>query len=514
MARDSETAKMTRFVAIAAILVMTLAVVATSAAGAEWQPRGIVPSGAALRDVLAAVGRASIDSDPRFAQRREHWTYVTGTRRLAVTVAVSGADFRTSLELDGLTYTAGRKGGARWRADGNGTVHGVQADLQSDALDRAPQAIFGLDAATCTLEGEAHLPAAAWVIQTHEEGDKPAFLYVDEATGSIVREIVRDGKSVITTDFDHFEALDDGPARARHWHVNDGNKADSIDVTVDAIEPAVITPADLAFPQRRVFAPAAPLERSADLDASFHGGRITIGVTIDGKPHRFILDTGTASITIDPALANRYGGATLSHAVLPRMEIGPLALDRVSAYTVPLGRLDGGILGFDFFFGHVVEIDYLDQRVRVLSDSDARAVFADPQTTIVAANVDQGLPLVQAGFGPAQSNAFALDTGSPRLYVMEPFMTKFAAEIAAHWTRTADPFVERYLEGAIELQPYRVADFEFANAEARDIIVGGQVPTTLADGLAIPFDGIIGTDVLQNFDLYFDYDNARLAVRH
>jgi hypothetical protein len=481
------------------------------ALGAEWQPRGLAPTQATLEDVLAANARASGSANPKFDQHRERWTYVNGTRHIAVAVAVRGEDFRTSLELDGLTYTAGRTGGVRWRGDGNGIIQGVSADLQGDAVDRAPQALFRLDAATCRLAGEAQLPAPAWVIETNPAGEKRAFLYVDKLTGSIVREAVRDGKRVVTTFFDRFEAYD-GAMRTRHWRVDDGNSTNALDVTVDAIEPGAVTASDVAFPTRRVFAPATPLESSADLRASFNRDRIKLEVGIDGARHWFVLDTGTASITVEPATARRHGGTSLEHAVLPHFTIGPLQLDHVSALTVPFN--EEGILGLDFFFGHVVEIDYRRQRVRVLSPADARSVFTDPQTAIVEANVDQGLPLVHAGFGLAQSDDFAIDTGSPRLYVMRPFALRFAQEIGAHWTAYGQPFTEHYLEGAILVQPYTVASFNFGPAVARDLFVGVQLPTALPDDLAIPFDGIIGTNILRNFDLYFDYDNGRMGVRH
>jgi hypothetical protein len=500
-----------RLATVLAWFSVALTASSTAALGAEWQPRGVLATNAMLADVLAVNARASGSGSPRFTQRRERWTYVSGSRRITVSVAVRGDDFRTSLELDGLSYTAGRSGGVRWRGDGNGIVHGVSADLQGDAVDRAPQAVFRLDSAVCKLIGEAQLAAPAWVIETDPAGDKPAFLYIDKATGSIVREVMRDGKRVVATAFDRFEALD-GAVRARHWRIDDGIARNALDVTVETIEPGVVTLADVAFPTRRVFAPVAQLERSADLRASFNHDRIKLEVGIGGVRHWFVLDTGTASITVDPGIARRHGGTTLEHAVLPRFTIGPLQLDRVSALSV-LPFDNDGILGLDFFFGHVVEIDYRHERVRVLSPDDARRIFADPQTAVVEANVDQGLPLVHAGFGLAQSDDFAIDTGSPRLYVMRPFALRFAQEIAAHWTATGRPFTEHYLEGAVQVQPYTVARFNFGPAQARDLFVGVQLPTALPDDLAVPFDGIIGTDILHNFDLYFDYDNGRLGVR-
>jgi len=507
--RNAEAALVRMFSLIGCLSVAFCAV--SAPAFGEWQPRGVVPTKAVLRDVLAANARASGRESARIAQRRERWTYANGSRRIAVTVAVRDDDFRTSLELDGLTYMAGRRAGLRWRGDGNGIVHGIRADLQGDALDRAPQALFRLDPAACTLVGEAPFSAPAWVIKTDAAGDKPAFLYIDEATGSIVREVMREGRRTVTTSFDRFEALD-GALRARHWHVDDTNLSDTLDVTVDAIEPGVVTAADVAFPERRVFAPVTPLETSVDLSAAFHGGEVDVEIRLDGIRRHFLLDTGTASITVDPGLARRAGAPTLEHMILSHVEVGPLQLDRVSALTVPF-RNDG-ILGLDFFFGHVVEIDYVRRRVRVLSAGDAQAVFADPQTAVLKANVDQGLPLVTAAFGSAQSDQFAIDTGSPRVYVMRPFTSRFAPEIAAHWTLAGPAYVTRYLEGGIEVQPYRVSSFQLANARAQNLIVGIQLPTKLTDDLAIPFDGIIGTDILRSFDLYFDYDNGRLGLRY
>jgi hypothetical protein len=226
-----------------------------------------------------------------------------------------------------------------------------------------------------------------------------------------------------------------------------------------------------------------------------------------------LLDTGTVSLTVNPGVARRYGDTHLEHAVLPSVTIGPLQLDRVSLLSIdPFGW--DGILGLDFFFGHVVEIDYRHQRVRVLSPGDARSVFADPHTTILEANVDQGLPLVHADFGAAQSDDFAIDTGSPRLFVMRPFALRFAQEIATHWTAVGHAFTTDYLEGAVVLQPYTAPLFKFGHAQVRNPYVGVEMAANLSDGIAIPFDGIIGTDILDNFDLYFDYDNGRLGVRH
>lgn len=478
---------------------------------APWEPAGIASSNARTADVLAAVARASGGDDARLAQRRERWTYATGNRRIAVDVAVRGDDFRTSLQLDGLTYTAGRKRGVRWRGDGNGVVHAVRGDLQGDPLDAAPQALFPLDGAGVTLAGEARLPARAWVLETHPMADKPAFLYVDEASGSIVREVLRDGKRIVTTRFDRFESVD-GARRPRHWRVDDG--ANLLDVTVDAIEPGTVPAADLAFPPRRVFAPQAPLERSVELDSRFlHSGPVAVAVFAGGERREFLLDTGTQSILVDPALGARDGGATLEHEVLPSITVGPLRLERASVLTTPLRFLGRGILGLDFFFGHVIEIDYRGRRVRVLSADDAKSVFSDPKTTVVPASVSDGLPLVSLGIGSALNTTFVLDTGSQRVLALAPFMSRFAGEVAAHWTPAGASYVVHFIEGDIEVQPYRVSRLTFGNSEVDNDVVYGEVQSASSHDIAVPYDGIAGTNFWQYFDVYFDYDNGRIGIR-
>jgi hypothetical protein len=490
--------------AIAAAIAMC-----SPAQGSVWQPPGIAPSSVDVHTVLTRVAAVAGSDDPRVMRRREHWTYANGARRIAVDVAVRDDDFRTTLQLEGLTYTAGRLGGARWRGDGNGIVHVVEGDLQGDALDRAPQALFRLDPSACTLAGEARLPMPAWVVRVDRPGDKAAYLYVDESAGTIVREVMRDGRRVITTTFDGFAPYGTSAMRPRHWHIDDGLRANTLDVTVDDIAPAAVAIADVGLPTRRTFDASQPLAESVDLHATFRrGGQIAVDVGMAGRTQMFLLDTGTASITVDPALAR---GGALEHATVAVMSVGPLRLAKASVLTVPFWA--AGILGLDFFFGHVVEIDYLHERVRVLSDRDARAVFADPATRTVPINVDEGLPLAAADFGAAHSDFFAVDTGSPRLYVMRPFVERFTREIATHWTRNGASYVETYLEGGIQVQPYSVTEFTFGRTRQRDIIVGAQVPTALTDDLAMPFDGIVGTDFLGHFDLYFDYDNGRMGMR-
>jgi hypothetical protein len=411
----------------------------------------------------------------------------------------------------------------RWRADANAITHATLSDNQGDALDRLPESVFSFVRGDCELAGESERFAPAWVLADRPARDRTHWFYVDKATGLIRHELTREGARAHRIDFDGFEALA-GAVRPRHWHVSDGDRARDLDVVVDEVVTEPVTAVEVAIPQtRRVFAAANPPAGGViRLPASFVGRTIFVDAEIMGRHRAFILDTGTASITLDRGLAERLGlGPVLEHATVPQVTIGALALTNVSTLTIPLnlGRRDvAGILGYDFFFGHVVHIDYEHERVEVLAPEAAQRAFAGPNVFVTGAYYDEGLPLVEAAFGSASGDRFALDTGSPNLIVLAPFLQQHAKEIAAHWTpstfgRRGDTRGEYYLEGSVLVSARRAAAFTLGPLRITDLTVGVEEPNSRSDAIEIQLDGIIGTDEMVFFDWWFDYDNGRIAMR-
>ena len=498
--------------ATVAICVLAWCLALRASAAAEWAPPDLRPTSASRAEVLAAYAKATGTLDPRFAERRERWTYVNGPRRLPVQVTARGADFRAALVLGTAAYSGGRSDGVRWRADGNGIVHATLSDDQGDALDRVPQSVFPFSVDACALAGESKRFAASWVLVDREPRDKPHWFYLDKVRGTIEHEITREGKRTIVTTFDSFDAAT-GAQRSRHWRVSDDDAANDLEVTVDAIAPEPLAEMDVAIPQkRRTFtAVGAPANGIVRLPARFAGDRIFVDVDLDGQRAEFILDTGTASITLDRTVAlRRKWGPVLEHATVPKMRVGALELADVSTLAIPSGE---GILGYDFFVGHVVHIDYGRSFVEVLAPEAARAAFSDPANFVLDAYFDEGMPLVRAAFGPAGGDRFALDTGSPRLYVLEPFVRRHAAEIAAHWTPIGARLAEWYMEGTIVVSARRAAIFTLGRWRFDNILVGVQEDNSRSDAVDMPFDGIIGTDEMHLFDWWFDYDGGRIALR-
>ncbi|HTD35427.1 MAG TPA: retropepsin-like aspartic protease [Candidatus Elarobacter sp.] len=519
--RDRRSARrLTRSLRIVPALALACCALLGGRASAAWQPPDLRPTKTPPASVLTAYRSAAGVPDARYAQRRERWTYVNGTRRLAVRVAVRDDDFRATIPVGDAQYAGGRSEGVRWRADANGIAHASLSDDQGDAIDRLPQSVFPFALADCALAGKSTRFGPAWVLVDRAPRDKPHWLYVDEASGAVTHEITREGARTIVTSFDRFEPLGT-MRRPRHWRVSDGDAADDLDVTVDAIEPQALAELDVAIPQtRRTFAFASPPPSgAAQLPAQFRGRTIFVEVDVDGRRGWFVLDTGTASIMLDRHLAQRRGWETvLEHATVPRMSAGPLAMTGVSVFSLPLevGYQLDGILGYDFFFGHVVHVDYEHERVEVLTPAAAQRVFADPKNAVIPAYVDEGAPLVSAAFGAAAGERFLLDSGSPHLYVLAPF-ARAHPEIAS-WARSTfggdREFEEAdYLEGAIRVGARTVPSFTLGPQRFTALRVGVQEPDDHPDALDIDLDGIVGTDQMKYFDWWFDYDGGRIAVR-
>lgn len=508
---------MTRIVAASVVLVCVAAI--PPAAAAEWRPPDLRPTTAALATVLSANAAATGTPQESYAQRRERWTYRNGDRQLPVRVAVRGADFKAVVALGDAQYAGGRTNGTRWRADANGVTHATWSDDQGDAIDRLPQSIFAFDRADCALAGESTRFGAAWIVVDRPPGDKPHWFYVDKASGLIAHEITREGKLTIVTSFASFEVID-GVRRPNRWHVTDGDAVDDLDVSVDSVTPQPLTERDVAIPQtERLFMPAPSVSSGiVKLPAVFHRDRIFVEVGLGNRHASFVLDTGTSSIIVAKDVATREpSGIVLEHATVPTMTVGALSLSDASVLAVPTFFGVEGLLGYDFFLGHVVHVDYAGGRVEVMTPQAAESVFTDPRNTVIAASFDEGIPLIHAAFGPAGGNRFALDTGSQSLFVLAPFEQRYAPEIG-RWTPASfgghrATLPEVYLEGSIVVGARQVSAFTFGAATFRDLTVGVELPDPRTDAIDIPLDGIIGTNQMASFEWWFDYDGGRIALR-
>lgn len=502
-----------RLTLFAALFAAGVACVATPA-NAAWTPANLHSSSATLEDVLRRMTDAAGAPRAGFERRRERWTYAVGMAHLPVEVAVRDDDFRVTVLAGSARYRAGRRSGMPWRADANGIAHGTFGDLQGDAIDRLPHALFPFAVTDCSLAGVTAGSAPAWAIAYRPAGDRPRWFFVDQGSGHVIREVTREGKREISIRYESFVRVD-GIVRPMRWRVSDGDRANAFTATADAVEPGAVTADDIAPPLGTEVFTAA--DEAMPLHARFSGKRIEVNAIVAGRGAHLLLDSGTQSIMLDRDFLARAGYPTLlEHAVVSSIRVGPLTAKDVSVLSVPLGF--DGILGYDFFVGHVVHIDYREERVEVLSRLAAEPLFADPHALVVRADYSEGLPLVHGRIDEAEGDRFALDIGSPHLYLFAPLLARYAMQ-TARWTLSTFPWTRSqyetvsYLEGSVEMEAHSVTGLDLGKLRLTGLIVGVELTNRRSDAIEIPFDAIVGTDALQSLEIWFDADGRRVAFR-
>lgn len=463
-------------------------ILAAVAATLLWQPARLSPTRATTETMLAAYRRDVVP----FRERVSRLHVVEGPDAFDAIALQRGSDYRIDLTLGGAAYAFGRDEGVRWRRTPAGTVRVIASDVQGDALDRWPSAVFGFDQNACAPDGETRDGNdLRWVLACRAAGDAPHWFFIDAASGAIVREVAREGVHVVTYTFD-----------ANGWTVDGfGGKAT---VTSVADGARAVAERDVAIPASRGDVFALPDGAATPVRAFFGPDDVAVPVTIDGQPSEFVLDTGTTQILIDPRVAARaHLRTTLGHAIVRRLAIGALTGHDVPVQVVDLfGGAMGGILGNEFFTGHIVHLDYAKRRLELL---DRASFVPPPGAPAMAVDFGEGMPLVEAQVNATDGERFALDTGSTEVLLNAPF-----AHIAGVDGRSALT-VEQFLEGPIDVTHGSADALRFGPVAFEHLRVGAVRPS--ASNLDIPLDGIIGTDELRYFEWWFDYDGGRLWLR-
>ncbi len=468
-----------------------------------WEPPAIHPSTAALAAVLSKI--AANEGDLSHG-RVERYSVTSNGITFAAVATIRGEDFVVRSTLDGATYASGRSGGFHWRQTPAGVVHLVESDVQGDDLDRWPTARLAL-AAGCVLAGEASgATGPQWVLLDRREHDVPHWFYVDEATGAILREITREGTRVETTTFDDRRSAN-GATLPYRWHIDGAGGA--LDVAVTSSELATVAAKDVAVPQSTFAFP--PPQQAETVPSSFRRNSIYVKLKFAGSEHSFVLDTGTPQIVITSALARReHAHVALEHALLDTLSIGNETVSKAPVFSVDFGW-DEGILGYDFFPGRIVHLDYAKERVEVLP-RDGFAAPADAHE--LAIDFDEGMPIVTARVGDVTGERFVLDTGSPHVVV-------FAHLLRRKHRRASDlgfvalgdrVSVSHYLEGPVELE--RVAFKKLVLGDATYNVASAELQSfTKSSDAEFPIDGIIGTDMLSHLEWWFDATGNRAWYR-
>ena len=254
--------------------------------------------------------------------------------------------------------------------------------------------------------------------------------------------------------------------------------------------------------------------------------RIVIDATIDGEgPFAMIVDTGSSSVVITPAVAQRLrlatrangsvtgagsGSAAVSETRLSSLSIGALQFKDLHAEMIDLTPIQRAI-GFPALDG-IIGYDIL-RRLRVGVDMDAMKltlsypILPTPKSAaIVAFTVDgNGIPQVPATVDGVRGT-FVIDTGD-----------RSSLTLFRHFARAHDFYAKAPIRNAItgvgiagpiysDVLPTTVRLF---GSTISGVVTRASLDKGGAFAVA-PQDASIGTGLLKRFNIVYDYPDRML----
>ncbi len=419
-----------------------------------------------------------------------------------------GRDYREITTLGPLVYQNGMHGGVRWQQNRNGITFTISGFHERDAISE--RTWDSNDTRDVRLIGES-VPLNAFVVEIDPPNGRREWLYIDKQSGQTVRRDYIERNRRFVTTYDDFKPFDGESLPSQIRTVDSlGNERDltlvsrALDTTPD--------PADVAIPPSRRNLVEFPANLSlVRLPVRAVNGLLVVRVALDGRPFDFLLDSGAAGIVVDPIVVEtlgleRYGervGATIgpfpeTTTIVPTMGVGLLRMRNVVSRVVPIPfRADertrvAGLLGFDFFADAVVHVDAERGIVEALAPA---AFHAPPELTPLPVGLDDKQPAVRIKVGPVAARVI-LDTGANRSVLTASFADRLDP---ANEKATLASARFRGVGGIGTAEAVRVKDLELA-------------------GVTLPgfedIDGLIGTDIMRDFDLFFDFRANMVYARH
>jgi predicted aspartyl protease len=243
---------------------------------------------------------------------------------------------------------------------------------------------------------------------------------------------------------------------------------------------------------------------------------------VNGKPARFVLDTGAGGNVITPEAARRLGLASSQKATavgtanrvdagvatLRRLAVGSVVLEHAPIFIIPLPEAlqADGLIGYPFLRRFVVTIDWPNSRL-LLTPPDR---FKAPEgAAALRVRLKENIPTIE-GDVDGSRGWFEVDTGSnsamtlyPRFVERHALRDRYSPRIRTVTGRGVGGlnYGDYVRVGAITLGPFSLKGpvVQLSRQQA-----GSDAKSALA--------GRIGNEILGRFIVTFDYPHERLLL--
>ncbi|MDP2015567.1 aspartyl protease family protein [Hydrogenophaga sp.] len=242
------------------------------------------------------------------------------------------------------------------------------------------------------------------------------------------------------------------------------------------------------------------------------GGWIEVVVQVEGRPGRWIIDTGSTRHIVSRSFAERHalvtgagvrvetavGAVNGTEVTLPVLHIGTwrqtdqsaVRIDDLGGVLGPAGEGIEGILGLPLLRGNTLDLDLRDWTLAMASSASDTTTPCPEGTEALDLGVFRGLPVITVRVNDAAAESLVLDTGNPAAVV----------RIAATPSSAAAPglaLAASVSAGALQRTQVPVVRI---NAPA------------LHRALAPAIQGLAGTALLDGTRWWIDLDRRRACV--
>jgi hypothetical protein len=370
------------------------------------------------------------------------------------------------------------------------------------------------------------------VVATPEGGD-PLTLWFDARTNLLARTVQKQGSDTATTTFDDWRDVD-GLRLPFHSTTDVTDAAGRTDprnrneLRIESVTSNVaLADADFAMPA---------MVASARIDASDGVARIPFELvnnhiyaqgSIDGKPARFLVDTGGMNL-LTPAAANKFGlvgegklagrgvgdeVVDVSFAHAGEVRVGAAALAKPVFAIMDLGKLPAvegfesdGLVGYEMFRRFGVTIDYAKHELVLVEP----AKFSPPAGAhAVPFELADRIPII-TGMLDGIPARISVDTGSRvSLTLHSPFVREHG--LLAKYGAAAESVVGWGVGGPSRGHPARFGVLRLGDIDIAD--VAGDLYSGNKGAFATPdISANLGGGVLKRFTVAFDYAAKKMYL--
>jgi len=378
------------------------------------------------------------------------------------------------------------------------------------------------------IEGQRFL-----LIEATPDGGDAVTLFFDATSGLLARTAQREGQDTTTTVLDDYRDVDG--VRMPYHMVSDRTDAagrtdprNRNEIKLGEIklnEP--IADADFAMPKMAATASIANAGGVAHITFDLVNNHIYANGSIDGKPARFLVDTGGMNL-LTPESAKKFGitgegklggrgvgdeqvDVSFGHA--KEVRLGDAVLADPVFVIMDLGdlwKVEGvecdGLVGYEMFRRFGVTIDYAGH---TLTLAEPKKFTPPAHASVVPFELDDRIPIV-AGSLDGKPVRVSVDTGSrASLSMHSPFVR--ANDLVARYKAAPEAVVGWGAGGASRGRPARFGTLTLGDQTitgiAGDLYIGTKGSFANPD-----LSGNLGGGVLRRFTVAFDYDAKRMYL--